>query len=63
MSYSIVFHTGMTNVSFNISIRDDDMLEGNETFILDINPTSLPDSVTVDDPGQATVMIVDDDGK
>ena len=60
--YNVVFHAGMTNVSFNISIYDDNMLEGSESFILNINPTSLPGSVTVDDPGQATVMIVDDDG-
>ena len=33
-----------------------------ESFILDIDPSVLSDSVTVDDPGQATVMIVDDDG-
>ena len=62
-SYSVVFYAGMTNVSFNISIHDDDRFEGNESFILDIDPSTLPESVTVDDPGQATVMIVDDDGK
>ena len=38
--------------------------EGNETFMLTIDSTSLPPTgVTVGDPGQATVTIVDDDGK
>ena len=63
MSYSVVFHAGMTTVSFNISIHNDDIFEGNESFILDINANTLPDSVTADDPSQATIMIVDDDGK
>ena len=63
MSYSVVFLAGMTTVSFNISIRDDDIFEGSESFILDINTNILPDSVTADDPSQATIMIVDDDGK
>ena len=63
MSYSVVFLAGMTTVSFNISIHDDDIFEGSESFILDINANTLPDSVTADDPSQATVMIVDDDGK
>ena len=63
MSYSVVFLAGMTTVSFNISIHDDDIFEGSESFILDINTNTLPDSVTADDPSQATIMIVDDDGK
>ena len=63
MSYSVVFHAGMTTVSFNISIHDDDIFEGSESFILDINANTLPDSVTADEPSQATIMIVDDDGK
>ena len=52
----------MTSVPFDIPISDDSVLEGNENFILTIDPFSLPTGVTVGDPGQATVIIVDDDG-
>jgi len=38
------------------------ILEGNEDFTLTIDP-SLPSGVSVGDPGEATVTIVDDDGK
>ncbi len=49
----------MTRVPFDIPIYDDNILEGNESFILTISPSSLPTGVTVGDPGQATVTIVD----
>ena len=38
-------------------------MEGDENFKLNINSSSLPSNVTRGDPGQATVTIVDDDGK
>ena len=38
------------------------ILEGDENFMLTINQT-LPDDVTRGTPGEATVTIVDDDGK
>ena len=50
-------------VPFNISINDDMFYEGNENFMITINSSLLPTDVTVGDPGQATVTIVDDDGK
>ena len=55
----------MTSVPFNVSINDDMIFEGNEDFMLTIDPASLPTdvSVTVGSPDQATVTIVDDDGK
>ena len=54
----------MTSVPFDIPINNDDILEGSENFTLTINPSSLPPTgVTVGNPGQATVTIVDDDGK
>ena len=53
----------MTRVPFDIAINDDDVLESIENFMLTINPSSLPTNVTVGSPGQATVTIVDDDGK
>ena len=53
----------MTKVPFIVSITDDNTLESNENSILTINPSLLPSGVTIGDPGQATVTIVDNDGK
>ena len=52
----------MASVLFNISITNDDIYEGNETFNLVVNVTSLPLNVTVGDPNQATITIFNDDG-
>ena len=63
--YTVTFPAGMTMVSFNIPINDDDILEGSESFMLTIDPNSLPSggTITVGSPDQATVTIVDDDRK
>ena len=50
-------------VSFNISIVDDMILEGNENFDIIIVPGSLPNDVTRGVPGRTRVTIVNDDGK
>ena len=52
----------MTSVPFDIPITDDVIQEGNENFMLTIDP-SLPTYVSVGDPGEATVTIVDNDRK
>ena len=61
-SYTVVFLAGMTTASFSISIIDDSVFEGNESFILNINPDLLPDDVTIGDYSETTVTIIDDDG-
>ena len=53
----------MTNVQFDIPINDDAIIENNENFALNIDPSSLPTGVTVGSFDQATVTIVDNDGK
>ena len=60
--YNVQFDAGVTRVSFNVSINDDNLLEGSETFNLIIDPSSLPDSIAVDNPGQTTVTILANDG-
>ena len=50
-------------VPFNVSITDDNISEGNEDFMVTIDPSSVPDSVGIGDPSEATVTIVDGDGK
>ena len=63
--YTVTFPAGMTSASFDIPIINDTIFEGNETFMLTIDPASLLTNVdvTVGSPDQATVTIVDDDGK
>ena len=52
----------MTSVPFDVPITDDVIQEGNENFTLTIDP-SLPTGIFVGSPDQATVTIVDNDGK
>ena len=62
--YTVTFPAGITRVPFDIPIINDTISEGNEDFILTINPTSLPPTgVSVGSPDQVTVIIRDDDGK
>ena len=58
----MTFSAESTRASFNVSIKNDTLLESNETFILTINPTSIPRNVTVG-ISNSTVTIVDDEGK
>ena len=61
--YNVTFSAGATTAAFNISINDDNILEDEETFHLSIDPSSLPMDVTIGNPVQATVTIVDVDCK
>ena len=61
--YTVTIPTGQTNATFNVPINDDNILEGNENFMLTIGLSLLPDGVLLGDPNQATVTIVDDDRK
>ena len=51
--YSVTIPAGQTNASFNISIIDDDIPENDETFVIAINSSSLPNGVTIANPAQA----------
>ena len=53
----------MTEVSLDVIIMSDRVLENNEIFQLSINSSSLPNHVTVDNPSEITVTIVDNDCK
>ena len=61
--YTVHFNVGMTNGSFIVMINDDNVLENDETFTLNINPSSLPSGVTVGTPSQATMTILANDGE
>ena len=62
-SYSVIFPAGVTLATFRISLTDDNILEGNENFLLTINETSLPGLLTRSHPDEATVTVVDNDCK
>ena len=61
--YTIIIPAEEISVPFDVPITDDRVLEGDESFNLTINTSSLPSRVTVTNPHQATVTIVDNDGK
>ena len=61
--YTVTFHAGVTTALCNISITDDNLFENNEDIQIKINSSSLPDRVSVSNSGQATITIVDNDGK
>ena len=53
----------MTTASFNVSIIDDNILENNEHIHIEIIISSLSCTVSISNPGQATIIIVDNDSK
>jgi len=61
--YSVTIPAGETSVPFDIFINNDNILEGNENFNLTIISATPPNCVIVGSPHEASVIIVDDDGK
>ena len=61
--YNVTFPAGSTSVSFDVNVTNDDILESNETFNLNIISSSVPDQVIIGNPKQSTVTIVDYDSK
>ena len=57
------FNPGITHTSFTVSINDDNVLEGNETFDLIVNLSLIPSDVTVGNNGRTTVTILANDGE
>ena len=61
--YTVMFTPGMTTAYFVVSITNDNLIEGNETFTLTLDPLLLPSDVIVGDPAEAIVTIVDGAGE
>ena len=61
-TYIVTIPAGAANKTFEIKINNDDILEGNETFALAINISSLPNCITLANPNETTVIILEDDG-
>ena len=62
----MTFPAGVTSVSFNVTINDDNILEGNEKVILTITNSSLSNQnfiLTTGAYDKATVMIIDTTSK
>lgn len=58
---TVTLLAGMTSVTFNVTITDDDIFETDEIFQLAINQSSLPIYITAIHPYQASVVIIDDE--
>jgi len=61
--YPVTFPAGETSVTFDVPITDDSILESNENFMITIDQSSLPTGVIRGDSDEATVTIVDNNGK
>ena len=61
--YNVTFPAGVTSVAFNISVINDTILEGNESFTLTIMNSSLLSRVDLGIPDNTTVTIVDTTGE
>ena len=61
--YTITFPAGERRARFKVSLTDDNILEGNENFVLTINSSSLLSRITPGNLSQATVTIVDNECK
>ena len=61
--FNLIIPAGGTSYQFSIEIINDNILESFEIFNLTINPLSLPTNVSVGNPNQTMVLIIDNDGK
>ena len=59
----VVISGGADKVPFNITVKDDNILERNEIFRLSIVDISLPHGITIGSRRSAEVVIHDDDRK
>ena len=62
-SYTATFPAGVTRVSFNVSINDDNIFEHSETLTLIIDASFLPSRVMAVPMCHLSVTIVDNDCK
>ena len=61
--FNVTIPAGEITVSFNISVINDNIFEGNESFNIDVDPSSLPSGVLVQPHSMLMITIVDDDGE
>ena len=61
--YNVTLAAEMNSVIVNIPIKEDMILEGKEQFMLTILSVSPQGGVIIGSPVEATVTIMDNDGK
>ena len=61
--YTVTIPAGQNDVTFSVSITDDNIHEESETFNLIIDESSLPSGITSSNSNTVTVTIMDDDCK
>ena len=61
--YTVSFPAGSVRESFNIDIVSDDILESDETFMLDITIMMLPNGIVIGEPASAEVTIIETTGE
>ena len=59
-SFDVTISAGEIIVPYNISVHADNVFEANESFILTVDPFTLPSRVIVQPQCMAVVTIVDD---
>ena len=62
-SFDVQFDVGATSAPFTVSIINDNILELNETFHLNINASSLPVGITAIGQTICTVTILENDSE
>ena len=60
-SFTVQFNVGVTYVPITVPIINDNIMELNETFHLNINASSLPSTITAMGPAMCTVIILEND--
>ena len=58
---ALTFTSGVVVIPLEVPIFDDDIFEGNETFSLTIDSSTLPNNVITGDVNEVVVVISDDD--
>ena len=60
---NISFPAGVTRITFNVTIIEDNILEHNESFSVSVDPLTLPNRVTIGTSNHTTITIIDNDSK
>ena len=61
--YAVLFPAGVTRVTFNVTIIDDNILEHDETFTLAIDLSTLPNRIIIGGSTHTRITILNDDSK
>lgn len=61
--YTVTFPAGSVRESFDVNIVNDNILESDETFLLDITIMMLPIGIIIGEPASTEVTITETTGK